>query len=174
MSILDTLLHKRSYVDPNSHLLIVVARNAPQTAAEFPEKYTRTLQVLSYRYEVCRKTAAGVQQASTTELNTEKVVQQLARYLLYLDNVRQAYITRSGQNNVFDPDWFSPELEYHLWLDYVEQAYHSGARTSMKNRVGVTYAKVVKRQGPQILSYSKPIQSSRKKYWMIQRFSQLG
>ena len=82
-------------------------------------------------------------------------MQKLARILHYFDDVRDAYIACTRRGDVLDAAWFCPELEYHMWLDFIQRAYHEDARACMKNDIGVTFEYVLRRQQPDILSRSK-------------------
>ncbi|KAH0834634.1 hypothetical protein J3R83DRAFT_10140 [Lanmaoa asiatica] len=92
-------------------------------------------------------------QAGATGSDTKLAVQKLARVLHYLDDVRTAYLARARRGDVAEETWFSPELEYHLWLDYTERAYHDAARASIKNELGVTFEYVLERQMPDISTF---------------------
>lgn len=94
-------------------------------------------------------------QASKTTCDTKLATQQLARVLCYLDNVRSAYIARARRGDATDDTWFSPELEYHMWLDFVKGAYHDDARASIKKEPGVTFEYVMQRKLPDISTFSK-------------------
>ncbi|KAF8444488.1 hypothetical protein L210DRAFT_3502081 [Boletus edulis BED1] len=94
-------------------------------------------------------------QATKTSCDTTTATQKLAWILYYLDGVCTAYIACARQGNVADEEWFSPELEYHMWLDFVKRAYHNDACASIEERVGVTLEYVVQREQPNISSFIK-------------------
>jgi hypothetical protein len=102
---------------------------------------------------VYRHAATAIQGANTS-FGAKSVLQKLARVLLYLDNVRTAYIARARRGDATEEAWFSPELEYHLWLDYTERAYHSAACASIEKRLGVSFDSVMARKEPHILTFS--------------------
>ncbi|KAI9453586.1 hypothetical protein HD554DRAFT_2179398 [Boletus coccyginus] len=150
---LEKLLSKRSYVDSSSNVLVLLqGRKAPTSAVHVPEKYSKVLRIISYRYEVYRHATVAIQGAKTS-VNTELAIQKLALILHYLDNVRTAYMARARRGSVGDNTWFSPELEYHLWLDYSERAYHNTACASIKNGLGVTFKYVLEQKQPDILTF---------------------
>ncbi|KAF8444469.1 hypothetical protein L210DRAFT_3642712 [Boletus edulis BED1] len=91
------------------------------------------LHIISYRYDIYRHTAAAIQ-AAKTSCDTTTATQKLAWILYYLDGVCTAYIACAHWGNVTDEEWFSPELEYHMWLDFVERAYHNDACASIKKK----------------------------------------
>jgi len=64
-------------------------------------------------------------------------------------------MVRARRGKVGDDTWFSPELEYHLWLDYSEGAYHNIACASIEKGLGVTFKYVLERKKPDILTFSK-------------------
>ena len=139
-------LRKRSYVDSDKHVFVVLSgEGAIPSAVHIPSKYSKILHIISYRYDVYRHVAAAIR-ASSTGSNTKPVMKQLCRILQYLDSVRTTYISFARRGGVEEKDWFCPTLEYHLWLDYVEQAYHSDARTAMEKSHGVTFESVVDRR----------------------------
>ncbi|KAF8135532.1 hypothetical protein EV363DRAFT_1294391 [Boletus edulis] len=150
----EGLLSKQSYVDHSSnvHVLVLLQEGKLPSTVHVPEKYFRMLHIISYRYDVYRHTATAIQ-ATKTSCDTTTAMQKLARILYYLDNVRTVYIARARWGNVADEGWFSPELEYHMWLDFVERAYHNDACASIKERVGVTFEYVVQREQPDISSF---------------------
>ena len=90
-----------------------------------------------------------------TTCDTTLATQKLARVLYYLDNVRTAYMASTRRGNTTDDTWFSPELEYHTWLDFVETAYHNAARASIAKKMRVTFEYVMERQRPDILTFSR-------------------
>ncbi|KAI9459597.1 hypothetical protein HD554DRAFT_2176867 [Boletus coccyginus] len=147
---INKLLRKRSYVDCEQHVLVVLKgeEGVPSTV-NVPSKYLRALHIISYRYDVYKHTAAAIQAHSTTA-NVKPAIQQLAQILQYLDDVRNAYMSCARQGGINVKNWFCPELEYHVWLDYIEKSYHSRARTAMKEKVGVTFEYVQGRQKPDI------------------------
>jgi len=155
---INELLRKRSYVDCEQHVFVVSSggEGAP-SAVNVPSKYSRALHIISYRYDVYKHTAAALQSNSTTT-NVKPAIQQLAQILQYLDDVRNAYTSCAPQGGINQKNWFCPELEYHIWLDYTEKSYHNRARTSMEKKVGVTFEYVQKREKPDIFDFRKSIQ----------------
>jgi len=173
---LEKLLSKRSYVDSSSNVLVLLqGGKAPTSAVHVPEKYSKIIQIISYRYilsesheflvlttpwsyvsryEVYRHATAAIQGAKTSA-DTTSATQKLARVLHYLDDVRNAYIARARLGDVSEETWFSPELEYHLWLDYSEGAYHNTACASIEKTLGVTFKYVLEQKQPDILTFSK-------------------
>lgn len=168
---LDQLLSTRSYVDFDLNVLVLLpGGRAASSTVNAPERYCRILHIISYRYdpsskwhalrlltmvhryEVYRHVAAAIQ--ATKTVDTKLVTQKLARILRYYGDVRNAYIARARRGHVAEESWFSPELEYHLWLDYNQQAYHVGARAKLENELGVTFEYVLERRKPDILTFS--------------------
>ena len=50
--IVEKLLCKRSYIDPGSNeLKLLQGGNTPPSVAHVPEKYSKILHIISYRYE---------------------------------------------------------------------------------------------------------------------------
>ena len=109
---------------------------------------------MAYRYDVYRHATSAIL-AAKTGCNTKPATQQLARVLKYLDDVRTAYVARVRRGSVTDEAWFCPELEYHMWLDFVERAYHDVARTSIQNNMNITFNYVMQRKQPDISTFSK-------------------
>jgi len=152
---INKLLRKRSYIDCERNGLVVLSGGeGPPSAVNVPSKYSHALHIISYRYDVYKHTTAAIQ-AHSTAANVKPAIQQLAQILQYLDDVRNAYTSCARQGDTHLKGWFCPELEYHIWLDYIERSYHDGARTSMEKRVGVTFEYVQKRQKPEIFDFRK-------------------
>ena len=84
-------------------------------------------------------------------------------------------MARARRGNAADETWFSPELEYHMWLDFIEGAYHDAARASIQNKMNITFNYVVERKKPDISTFSKlSSQTSELQLLMIVINSQLG
>lgn len=73
----DNLLCKRSYVDLVSNLLVLLqGEKAPPSAAHVPEKYSRILHIISYRYTFHSK-GQGSQVLTATHLSNGTQVRRL-------------------------------------------------------------------------------------------------
>ncbi|KAI9453583.1 hypothetical protein HD554DRAFT_2179395 [Boletus coccyginus] len=150
---IEALLSKRSYVDSSLNVLVLLqGGKTPSSAAHAPKKYSKILHILSYRYEVYKHAIVAIQVAKSNS-DTKLAMQKLTRVLQYLDDVRTAYVVRARRGGTAEVTWFSPELEYHLWLDYTERAYHDAARASIEERLGVTFEYVLERRMPDIMTY---------------------
>ncbi|KAI9453585.1 hypothetical protein HD554DRAFT_2179397 [Boletus coccyginus] len=147
------LLCKRSYVDSEANVLMLLqGKKIPPSAVHIPTKYSKVLHIISYRYDVYKHTALIIQGYDTNS-NIKPALQQLARVLQYLDDIRSAYVARARRSSVYEDGWFCPEVDYHLWLDYTEKSYHSSACTSMEKQLAVTFDYVLERCQPDIFNF---------------------
>ena len=126
------------------------------------------------RYDIYRH-ATRVIQVARTSCDTKPATQQLAHILHYLDNVQDAYMARACQGNATNETWFFPELKYHMWLDFIEGAYHDAARASIQNKMNITFNYVMERKKLDISTFSKLLsQMSELQLLMFVIYSQLG
>lgn len=157
---LQKLLLARSYIDESKQVIVLLDKDETSDksiAAHVPSKYKLPLHILSYRCNLYRDTI-NIITGSNVQIDCKEVIQQLAHLLQYFDGVRRAYINESRRTNSKAPQWYSPILEYHLWLDYTQRAYHDEARKRLLSKNRVAFKDVVNRKGANIIDYSESIQ----------------
>ena len=135
---------------------------------------TLHLHLMVCRYDVYRHATRAIQVVRTS-CDTKLATQQLAHILHYLNNVQDAYMACTCWGNAANETWFSLELEYHMWLDFIKGAYHDAAHASIQNKMNITFNYVMERKKPDISTFSKlSSQMSELQLLMIVIYSQLG